>query len=78
MKHRRAVGASGRARAIRPPIKGRFSKHAEQLRDWLGEYLIAKYEQALQVYSMNKVRRCDTFTSVLTDSALDACRVCQV
>ena len=80
MKHRRAVGESGRASPNRPPIKGRFSKRAEQLRNWLGEYLIAKYEQTLQVYPMSGVLRYDSssflcfaflrLVSVLTDGVL--------
>ena len=33
----------------RPRIKGRFGTHAEQLRNWLGEYLLAKYDQTCQL-----------------------------
>lgn len=48
-EHRRILKGSDKATGHRPRIKGRFGPHAEQLRSWLGEYLLAKYEQSCQV-----------------------------
>ena len=56
-RHRRAVAQSEKGSGGRPRIKGRFSKQAEQLRDWLGEYFIAKYEQAVQYDRVNNIFR---------------------
>ncbi len=42
-EHRRMLRESDKT-GHRPRIKGRFGTHAEQLRNWLGEYLLAKYD----------------------------------
>ena len=49
MNHRKALLSKGR-----PRIKGRFGRKAEQLRDWLGEYLIARYDRMVQVDTNQK------------------------
>lgn len=38
----------------RPRIKGRSGKQAELLRNWLGEYLVAKYEEIVQLQLADK------------------------
>ena len=35
---------SDKATGHRPRIRGRFGPHAEQLRNWLGEFLLVKYD----------------------------------
>ena len=47
-EHRRMLRESDKT-GHRPRIKGRFGTHAEQLCNWLGEYLLAKYDQTCQL-----------------------------
>lgn len=54
---KKALASADKGSVDRPRIKGRFGKHAEQLRNWLGEYFVAKYEQAVQVQLTKKVYR---------------------
>lgn len=53
-RHRMAIKESGKGSGTRPHIKGRFGAYAGRLRDWLGEYLIAKYEELLQTDLANE------------------------
>ena len=46
----------------RPRIKGRFGTHAEQLRNWLGEYLLAKYDQTCQLNAQRDIAGYVTLT----------------
>ena len=63
-RHRMALKESEKGSGGRPRIKGRFGKQGEQLRDWLGEYLIAKYDQIVQEDRAKKKYRYVTVVSV--------------
>lgn len=58
-RHRRSVAESKKGSGKRPRIKGRSGKQAERLRDWLGEYFIAKYEQTVQYDRVKRIFRYD-------------------
>ncbi|DBA84483.1 TPA: hypothetical protein ACH3X1_006102 [Trebouxia sp. C0004] len=53
-EHRRMLRESDKT-GHRPRIKGRSSNHAEQLRNWLGEYLLAKYDQTCQLSTQRDI-----------------------
>jgi len=53
-EHRRMLRESDKT-GHWPRIKGRFGTHAEQLRNWLGEYLLAKYDQTCQLSTQRDI-----------------------
>ena len=53
-EHRRMLRESDKT-GHRPRIKGRFGTHAEQLRNWLGEYLLAKYDLTCQINPQREI-----------------------
>ncbi|KAA6421107.1 MAG: pre translocase subunit [Trebouxia sp. A1-2] len=53
-EHRRMLRDSDKT-GHRPRIRGRFGTHAEQLRNWLGEYLLAKYDQTCQLSTQRDI-----------------------
>lgn len=58
-RHRGALEQAAKGSGGQPRIKGRFGRQAERLRSWLGEYLIAKYEQTVQEDDAKHVVRYD-------------------
>ncbi|KAL0045095.1 hypothetical protein WJX82_008171 [Trebouxia sp. C0006] len=53
-EHRRMLRESDKT-GHRPRIKGRFGTHAEHLRNWLGEYLLAKYDLTCQINPQREI-----------------------
>ena len=48
-EHRKMLKDFDRSSGVRPRLNGWYATHAEQLRNWLGEWLLAKYEQKQQL-----------------------------
>lgn len=47
--HRKMLRDLNKGVGVRHRPTGRFASQAEQLRDWLGEFLLAKYQERLMV-----------------------------
>ena len=52
--YKRALKEADKGSGDRPRMKGRLGKQGEQLRNWLGEFFVAKYEQIVEVERADK------------------------